>query len=339
VSHTKFVFGACMLALFAVGALAGGPSVGPTVTSLTKERIIIYKGLPYRFGRFCNEVQPASAVFTQIQYLLKGEESPTATATWYERYVTLQYRARYQNQWNCVRVIFERLLSINTGSNGIPPYNDFDDWLIANFAGTLTTVDGQVVTRRANIAKVKGGLGSDELRISFDKFWYDWYNRSPYTVIIVQAELPQNNEYIVIYSCFSIFRTRFETVILYSATPDAAILSQAELEAMLLDMGISLFPNNALVISNQDGCETAFDGFDGRLGGPPPPPGSAAPPPLSSPPPPTASPPPPTASPPPPTASPPPPTASPPPPTASPPPPTASPPPPTASPPPPVSPP
>ena len=113
------------------------------------------------------------------------------------------------------------------------------------FSGNLVTTIGLPVARRGNLALKSGGLW-----FSFDKLWFYYYNRIPYKIIDAEDSAnPASNDWIVIYSCYNVFKTQFETVIVYTKErltpfPYGGLVG---LNAELLGMGIILSPNNGPV--------------------------------------------------------------------------------------------
>ena len=274
------------------------------VTTETKERIVLIRGLPYRIGKFCVTFAQAPDVTDPLSLLRQGG----VEGVWAERAVSAQWYAKYENTWTCTFLRAQRISSANDGSNGEPPYDDNRSWTKAIFQGRLLTPVGLPVTRVGNIAEKpninfnKQGSGSNvPMYISFDKEWYYYYNRIPWRIVLSETTDPSTNNFIVVYSCYSIFRTQFESVIAYTKERDSTFPFGGlfGLESALAGIGIELAINNQLQVTVQNAfCPTLPTPAVGPivLEAPPPPgtPPSGSPPPYAPPPgaPPSGSPPP-----------------------------------------------
>lgn len=178
----------------------------------------------------------------QVAALTKGTDGESVY--WAERLVTTQYKAKYEAGWLCT------FLRVFRDDSAIPPYDEDDAWLNVAYVGRL--LGGVPVVRIGNIAKKAASrVTSDELYLSFDKEWYNYVNRHPVRVLDTGIA-----DTLTLYSCVSVFKTQFESVILYSETrttdvPDAATFS-AQLNA---DFGIVLAPINLLLPVPQDTCD------------------------------------------------------------------------------------
>ena len=270
------------------------------VTTETKERIVLIRGLPYRIGRFCRTDTEAPTVAGSLALLRQGGSE----GVWAERAVSAQWYARFENTWTCTFLRAQEISSENGGSNGQPPYDNNDSWTKMIFQGRLLTPVGLPVTRVGNVAgksTINYNKQGNGLYISFDKEWYYYYNRIPWRIVLSETTDPSTNNFIVVYSCYSIFRTQFESVIAYTKERDSTFPFGGlfGLESALAGIGIELAINNQLQVTVQNAfCPTLPTPAPGPivLESPPPPgtPPSGSPPPYAPPPgaPPSGSPPP-----------------------------------------------
>ena len=143
-------------------------------------------------------------------------------------------------------------LRVRQDDDAEPPYDDDSAWLRVQYVGRLLSPLGVPVVRIGNIAEKTVNSNGDTLYQSFDKEWYYYFNRHPLRVL--DTPDPAFDGTITIYSCISIFKTQFESVILYSGDRFASVPSYLELSTFLIGNGIRLTANNQLLVTPQLGC-------------------------------------------------------------------------------------